>query len=151
MAVQLAHSKGAFVAATARGADADFLRRLGADLIIDYETGAFENRVSEVDAVLDTVGGEITERSISVLKRGGVLVSMLGKPDEDLAAQHDVRVVGQNTRISHKRLTRLAELIDTAMVKVHIDRVFPFVEIRAAVAYQMTGRPRSKVVIKIAG
>ncbi|MBN1224795.1 MAG: NADP-dependent oxidoreductase, partial [Candidatus Aminicenantes bacterium] len=76
VAIQLAKSMGAYVAATAGGDDAEFLRQLGTDKIIDYKTEAFENIVKDVDAVFDTVGGHVTDASFKVLKKGGVLVSM---------------------------------------------------------------------------
>ncbi len=151
MAVQLAKSIGAYVAATASGDDAEFLKNLGADQVIDYRTEAFEDRVKDFDAVYDTVGGEVTEKSFSVLKRDGILVSMAGKPDEEWAAKQGLRAIGQFTRVNRKRLDRLTELIDDGKIKVRIDRVFPLDKVREAFDLQTQGHPRCKVVLKMPG
>ncbi len=151
MAVQLAKSIGAYVAATASGDDAEFLKKLGADRVIDYKTEALENAVKDFDSVYDTIGGEVTEKSFSVLKMGGILVSMVGKPDEEWAAKQGLRAVGQFTRVSRKRLNRLTELIDSGKVKVRIDRMFPLDKVREAFDRQIEGHLRSKVVLKMAG
>lgn len=151
MAVQLAKSMGAYVAATAGGDDAELVRQLGADRVIDYKSENFEDAVEDFDAVYDTVGGEVTEKSFTVLKKGGILVSMLGKPDEEKAAKQGLRTVGQFTRVNRKRLDRLAELLGGRKVKVRIDRAFPLDKVKEAFDYQVDGHPRSKVVLKIAG
>jgi alcohol dehydrogenase len=151
MAVQLAKSIGAYVSATASGDDAEFLKQLGADRVIDYKTEAFEDMVKDFDAVFDTVGGDVTEKSFTVLKKEGILVSMKGKPDEERAKKVGVRVVGQGTRTNRKRLDRLTELIEGGKIKVRIDRVFPLDKVREAFDRQTEGHPRSKVVLKIIG
>ena len=149
MAVQLAKSMGAYVAATASRDDAEYLNQLGADQVIDYKTEAFEDIAEDFDAVYDTVGGKVTEKSLTVLKKGGILVSMAGKPDEEKAAKQGLRTVGQFTRVNRKRMDRLAELINDKKIKVRIDRVFPLDKIKEALDYQTEGHPRSKVVLKI--
>jgi alcohol dehydrogenase len=149
LAVQMAKSMGAFVVATAGGEDAEFVRQLGADKTIDYKIETFENRDKEFDAVFDTVGGEVTSKSMSVLKKGGILVTMVGKPDEELAAKQGLRALGQFTRVNRKRLDRLTELIDSGKVKVRIDSVFPLDRAKEAVDRQIKGHPRSKIVLKM--
>jgi NADPH:quinone reductase-like Zn-dependent oxidoreductase len=149
MAVQLAKSIGAYVSATASGEDAEYVIQLGADQVIDYKAEAFEDMVKDFDAVYDTVGGEVTKKSFTVLKKGGILVSMKGKPDEERAKKVGVRVVGQGTRTNRKRLDRLTELIDGGKIKVRIDRLFPLDKVREAFDRQTEGHPRSKVVLKI--
>jgi alcohol dehydrogenase len=151
VAVQLAKSIGAYVAATASGDDAEFLVQLGADQVIDYKTEAFEDILKDFDAVYDTVGGEMTEKSFTVLKMGGIMVSMVGKPSEELAIKHGVRAIGQGTRTNRKRLDRLTELIDSGKIKVHIDSVFPLDRVKEAVDRQIKEHPRSKVVLKMGG
>jgi alcohol dehydrogenase len=151
MAVQLAKSIGAYVVATASGDDAEYVKQFGADQVIDYRTEAFEDRVKDFDAVYDTVGGEVTEKSFSVLKKGGILVSMVGKPDEERAAKQGLRAIGQFTRVNRKRLDRLTELIDSGKVKGRIDRVYPLDRVKEAFGHQTEGHPRSKVVLKISG
>lgn len=150
MAVQLASSMGAYVAATAGGDDLDFVRRLGASEAIDYRTGSFETVLKDFDAVLDTVGGEVTKKSFAVLKKGGVLVSMMGPPKEELADKFGVRAVGQGTKTNRKHLDRLSVLIAAGKIKAHIDKVFPLERIQEAFDYKMKGHPRGKVVLRTA-
>src|SRR3989344_1661696 len=83
IAIQLAKYLGAFVAATASTQDLDYIKNLGADVIIDYQKQNFTDLISYYDAVFDTVGGETYQKSFMVLKRGGVIVSMLEQPNED--------------------------------------------------------------------
>jgi NADPH:quinone reductase-like Zn-dependent oxidoreductase len=91
MAVQLANAKGAYVIGTASSRNADFLRQLGADEVIDYQSTRFEDVVSDVDVVFDTIGGDTQERSFGVLKKGGFLVSAVSPPSEEMTAAHGVR------------------------------------------------------------
>ena len=90
-AVQLAKWKGAYVIGTASTRNQDFLRDLGADGTIDYQYVAFETVVRDVDMVLDTIGGDTQERSWTVLKKGGILVSIVSPPSPEKAAAHGVR------------------------------------------------------------
>ena len=148
-AIQLAKSMGAYVAATAGSKDQEFVRQLGADKVIDYRTEAFETLGTDFDAVFDPVGGEVTDKSFTVLKKGGVLVSMMGQPSEELAKKYGVQAVGQRTKTNRKHLNRLTELVDAGKIKVHIDRVFPLDRIKLAIDHQKKGHPRGKVVLKM--
>src|SRR5471030_1196754 len=89
VAVQLAKWKGAHVIGTAAARNHEFLRQLGVDQVIDYDTERFEEVVQPVDVVLDTMGGEIQTRSWKVVKRGGILVSVVSPPSADIAATQD--------------------------------------------------------------
>ncbi len=149
IAIQLAKHLGAYVATTVSSEEAEFVKSLGADEVIDYEREKFEEKLSGFDAVYDTVGGETLDRSFKVLKKGGVLVSMLGEPNKDLAAEYGVVVFGQNTQTNSKNLSRLAELVDKGVIKPLVDKVFPLDQTRQAFEYAETGHPRGKVVISI--
>jgi alcohol dehydrogenase len=149
IAVQLAKSMGAHVAATAAGKDLDFVGRLGADETVDYKTEAFGKMTRDYDAVFDTVGGEVTNRSLAVIKKGGILVSMVGQPSEELAKQHGLRAIRQVTKTNHENLDRLRELIDDGKIKVHIDRTFPLDRIREAVDHKINSHPRGKVGLRM--
>jgi len=92
-AVQLAHRAGARVLTTAAGADKALLQSLGAEKVIDYKTGVFEDVVGKVDAVIDTVGGEILQRSYAVVKEGGYLISLTQPVSELLAVQHIISLI----------------------------------------------------------
>ncbi len=149
IAIQVAKSIGAYVVTTASGDDEEYIKRLGADKFVDYKAEAFEDLEKDFDAVFDTVGGEVTDKSFSILKKGGILVTMKGKPDEERAAKQGLHAVGQFTRVNRKRLDRLTELIDSGKVKIHIDSVFPLDRVKEAADRQIEGHPRSKVVLKI--
>lgn len=147
LALQLAKSLGGYVAVTMSGKDAKFVKSLGANEGIDYGSEAFEKKLEGFDAVFDTVGGEVTNRSFTVLKKGGVLVSMLGQPNPELAKKYEVTAIGQNTRVNAQNLKRLTELADGGKIKVHVDKVLPLEKAREAFDYQEKGYPQGKVVL----
>lgn len=149
IAIQLAKSKGAYVATTVSQQDMDFVKGLGADEVIDYKNERFDERLKGFDAVYDTVGGETMERSLSVLKPDGILVSMLGKPDEEKVKARTVTAIAQATKTNTAHLTRLAELIDNGIIKPQVDKVFPLDQASEAFAYAATAHPRGKVVVSI--
>ncbi len=149
IAIQLAKSLGAYVATTVSPDDKDFVKSLGVDKIVDYKNEKFEEKLKDMDSVFDTVGGETTNKSFQVLKKGGVLVSMLGQPSEDIAQKHEVTAIGQNTQTNTKYLNRLTQYIDSGKIKVLIDRVFPLQKTKEAFDHLEHASPRGKVVIKI--
>lgn len=149
IAIQIAKYLGAFVATTVSSDDVDFVKKLGADEIINYKTEKFEEKLKDFDAVYDTIGGETTNKSFMILKNGGVLVSMLGQPDQALAQKHNVVAIGQSTNTNTKHLTRLAELIDAGAIKPQIDKVYPLDQAREAFERLEKGSPQGKVVIRI--
>jgi alcohol dehydrogenase len=149
IAIQLAKSIGAYVTTTVGKDSFEYVKKLGADEIIDYKNEKFENILHDFDAVYDTVGGETTNKSFVILKRGGVLVSMMGKPDEKLAEEYKVTVVGQGTKTDANHLKRLAELVDSGKIKPQVNKIFPFDEIQLAFKYQEEGHPHGKVVLQI--
>lgn len=149
IAIQLAKHMGAYVATTVSSEDVEFVKNLGADEVIDYKSRDFSEMLKDYDAVFDTIGGDTQERSFKVLKKGGVLVSMLGVPSEELAKEYGVKVVGQNTQTNSKNLSRLAELVDQGAIRPQVDKVFPLEQTREAFEYAETGHPKGKVVISI--
>ncbi|MGE0471778.1 MAG: NADP-dependent oxidoreductase [Nitrospira sp.] len=149
LAIQMAKSIGAYVATTATGDDMEYVRKLGADQVIDYKSEAFETKVEEFDAAFDTVGGATTNKTLQVLRRGGSLVSMLGQPDEAHAQKHEVTATGQFTQVTTGRLTRLAELIDGGGIKIRIDKVFSLDKGKEAFQHAEEGRPKGKVIFEI--
>lgn len=149
IAIQLAKAKGAYVATTSSTQNVEFAKTLGADEVIDYKKQSFETIIKDFDAVFDTVGGEVVEKSFSVLRKGGVLVSMVGQPSQELAQKYTVSAVGQNTVTNTQHLIRLAELIESGKIKVNIEKVFPLDEVQQAFKYQEEVHPRGKVVLKV--
>jgi len=148
IAIQLAKSIGAYVATTASSADRDYVKSLGADKVVDYKNEDFQTLIKDYDAAFDTVGGETTTKSFSVLKKGGVLVSMKGEPDKTLAQSHEVVGIGQNTKTNTDHLNRVKELVESEKIKPQVDRVFTLNQIKEAFAYQV-GKHRGKVVLEI--
>jgi alcohol dehydrogenase len=149
VAIQIAKAIGAHVITTVSSNDVEFVKQLGADEVIDYKTQKFEEIVKDVDAVFDTVGGETTNTSINVIKSGGVLVTMAGQPDEDLAKQKGITAISQFTQTNTAHLSRVAELVDSGKLKVNIEKTFPLDQFKEAFEFQEKVHPKGKVVIKI--
>jgi NADPH:quinone reductase-like Zn-dependent oxidoreductase len=148
IAIQLAKALGAYVATTVNTDDMDFALAMGANEVIDYKKHDFNEMLKDYDAVFDTVGGDTTDKSFQVLKKGGTLVSMKGQPNEELAKKFSVKTIGQYTAITTERLNRLSELVNSRKIKVNIDQVFTLDEIKEAFHLQES-HPRGKVVIEI--
>lgn len=149
IAIQIARAVGAYVATTVGTDDVDFAKSLGADLVIDYHKEDFSEKIHDFDAVFDTVGGETTDKSFEVLKKGGILVSMAGKPSEDLAKQYSVVAIGQMTEGTTEKLDKLREFVEKGEVKPVVDRVFTLDDAREAFVFQEQNHPRGKVVVKV--
>lgn len=151
-AVQLARQKGVRVTATASANDAEHLRELGADQVIDYRAARFEDLVKDVDAVIDLVGGETANRSYGVLKRDGVLVSaVVFEPSQEKARQHGIRAVFMLVDVTTERLASIAGLLDRGALKASVGSVLPLEQ--ALAAHRMLGgapHERGKIVLKVA-
>lgn len=149
IAVQLAKHLGAYVAATAAANEVAYVKSLGADEVIDYKSQKFEELLNDYDAVFDTVGGEVAARSFKVLKRGGILVSMRGQPDEELARQFQVTAIGQGTQVTTERLAKIIELVEGGVLVVKIDKTFTLEQIVQALQHLKDNHPKGKVVIEV--
>ena len=145
IAIQLAKNLGAFVATTVSANDKMF--QTGADHVIDYKSQNFEDQLHDYDSVFDTVGGETYKRSFKVLKKGGIIISMLEQPNSELMNQYNVKAIFQFTQADRQRLTKLAEWVDQNNVKVNVDRTFSLDESGMALDYQKDVHPRGKVVL----
>lgn len=148
-AVQLAKWRGARVVATASPANADFLRDLGADEVIDYSRRPFEE-IGSVDAVFDTIGGETQARSWKVLKPGGVLASILSRPSDDDAHAHGARGAHVVLQPIAAQLTEIAALIDSGTLRPVVTHVLPLHDARKAHELSQTGHVRGKIVLNVA-
>lgn len=154
LAVQIAKARGAHVIGTARAAKHEFLTQLGADELIDYTTDDFERRVHDVDVVLDTLGGDVAHRSMTVLRPGGTLVTII-PPDQggtaDLLRDTGHRVHWMLVEPDRAGLTALAALVEEGHLRVHVDAVFPLAEAEAAHRRVEGGRTTGKVVLAVSG
>ena len=145
--LQFAKVRGAHVTTTASGDGVAFARGLGADKVIDYKTQRFENVAKDMDMVFDTMSGEVQARSWGVLKPGGILISILGKPDDAKANAHGVRAGLCICEIKGDQLAEIGGLIDAGKVKPGVQKVFPLAQIAEAQAYAERGPIRGKVVV----
>lgn len=172
-AIQLARHIGAKVATTTSSANFDLVKRLGADIVIDYKKDDFENALHDYDVVLHSQDGATLEKSLRVLKPRGTLVSISGPPDatfaKDVGAPWFVRLIARLSSFGVRRKASLRDLkytflfmradgaqlreitrvIEAGAIKPVIDRVFPFESTNAAMAHLDTGRAKGKIVVKI--
>ena len=149
-AVQFAKRAGAEVFATAFARDVELIRSLGADHVIDVRSSRFEQDAQGVDVVIDTIGGETLERSFTVLKPGGLLVSSVEKPDEAQATRYQVQGIFFFVDVTTQGLTRLAEMIDAGGITIRVGEVLPLAEARLA-HEMLAGKPhkRGKIVLTV--
>ena len=172
-AIQLAKHVGAIVATTTSAANLDLVKRLGADVAIDYRKDDFETILHDYDVALNSLPGETLQKSLRVLKPGGTLISIAGPPDPDFASaigaswilRVAMRVLSYRIRSKSKRrhvrysflfmrasgdqLREISALIDSGIIRPVVDRVFPFESTKEAMAYVETGRAKGKVVVKV--
>ena len=149
-AIQIAKAKGARVFATASTANQDLLKQLGADVAIDYTKTKFEDVAKDVDAVLDSVGRETLARSYGVVKKGGVVLDLVGRPDPVELEKHGIRGAAIWVRPDAKDLAEIAQLIDAGKIKPVVTQVLPLSEAIAAERQAETHHTRGKIVLRIA-
>lgn len=137
------------MATTTSAKNADMVKALGADLVIDYKTQAFEDELSDYDLVLDAMGGETLNRSFKVLKKGGCLVSIKGQDTDGLADKFGVRFEWFFMSPDGAMLDELAALIESGAVKPVIDSAYPMAQVSEAYDHLATGRAKGKVVIQV--
>ena len=148
-AVQFAKWKGAHVLGTASARNREFLLGLGADEVIDYTTTPFEDVAVDVDVVLDAMGGETQERSWKTLRSDGILVSILGPPDENKATEFGVRSAGVFVQPNAGQLAEIAQLIDSGDIKPVVTEVLPMADVAKAHEMSETEHVRGKIVLEI--
>jgi NADPH:quinone reductase-like Zn-dependent oxidoreductase len=150
-AVQMAKQAGLHVVASAGSADLDYVRGLGAERVVDYKKERFEDSVSGVDVVLDTVGGDTQLRSLRVLKPGGILVSVVSPVPEPIQRRYGVRAAYFYVDVTTARLNKITELFDSRKLVTEVGSVLPLEEAR--IAHEMLGgapHQRGKIVLSIA-
>ena len=149
LAVQLAHWGGVRVFATASGRDLAFVQSLGADVVIDYHAKRFEDKAREVDMVFDTVGGETQERSLRVLRKGGVLASVVSPVPPGVAEQHGVRGVYFIVEGDRAQLEQIAKLVDEEKLKPIIAKEFPLARAREAFDFGAASHSPGKIILEV--
>ena len=148
-AIQFARWKGAKVITTATADDADFVRELGAEQVIDYQNAKFEQEVSHVDVVLDTIGGDTQARSWQTLKKGGILAATPSPPSPEDAARYGVRGAFVQVKPDGAQLAQIAELLDSGTVKTFVGATFPLAEAAKAQEQSQHGHTRGKIVLTV--
>ena len=149
-AVQFAKARGATVYATCSGRDIDFVQSLGADDAIDYKNQRFEDIARDIDLVYDLVAGDTQERSWSVLRESGIIVSTLQQPSKEKAAEHKARGAYYLTEPNGTELAEIGRLIDAGAVRVEVGKVFPLRRAADAERALEEEHVRGKVVLKVA-
>lgn len=147
MVVQMAKASGAHVTATASARNHDYLRQLGAEVVIDYTTTRFEDVVKDVDIVVDTVGGDTLARSPAVLRDGGRLVTMAGTPPAAACSGGRIQCPATPPWDVAGGLAHAAPLIANGRLRVSIERTYPLDEAAAAQQHSRSGRTRGKLVL----
>ncbi|GAB3749117.1 NADP-dependent oxidoreductase [Spirosoma pomorum] len=173
VAIQLAKHLGATVATTAGAASFDALKKLGADVQIDYKTQDFETILADYDVVLNSQDTKTLEKSLNVVKPGGTIISISGPPTGDLADQKNapwfvkivlnllsmgIRRKAQKRNITYQflfmrasgqQLTEISKLVEAGIIKPVVDKIYPFEQANDALVYVESGRAKGKVVISI--
>jgi len=149
IAVQLAKWKGAHVIGTAAERNHAFLRKLGVDRVIDYDTERFEEVVQPVDMILDTMGGDTQERSWKVLKPGGILVSIASPPSPETAAAHRARQAFVFTQPNAGQLGEIAKLADAEKIKAIVETILPLSDATRGQELSQRGHTCGKIVLRV--
>lgn len=149
-ALQFAKARGAWVATTVSTDDVDFARSLGADAVIDHTTERFETTLRDIDLVFDLVGGRAQERSWSVLRRGGMLVSTVGQPPAEKAEAIGVRATGYTARSDAAQLREIDALIQSGQVRPLVSRKFAYGDTKEALRALEEGHGTGKMVLDMA-
>ena len=147
--VQLARWKGSHVTGTASTHNVEFVRSLGAENVIDYSATRFETVVHDMDVVIDTVGGDLAERSFQVLCPSGIYVTVAGRLAEDAGKAQKITALNAG-RAPAENLKQISELINTKKLKPVTSTVFPLAEARQAHELSQTGHGRGRIILHVA-
>ena len=151
VAIQIAKAHGARVVTTASAGNHDFVRSLGADVVIDYRSERFEDVASGVDLVLDTIGGDTQVRSFEVLKDGGTLVSLVGLGPAAGTPPRGIKATSILVGPNAEQLGRIAALVDSGALRPEVSLVLPLEKAADAHRQIETGHTRGKIVLEVAG
>ncbi len=173
IAIQLAKHLGATVATTTSAENFEFVKNLGADLVIDYKTQDFETILKDYDLVLNSQDEKTLAKSLRILKHGGKVISISGPPDRAFAKKNELswfiktvisflsRKVTKQARqlgvdysflfmqVNGKQLSEIGRLIETGVIRPVVDKVFQFEQINDAMSYVQSGRSKGKVIVKV--
>src|SRR5438477_2288479 len=148
-AIQIAKARGAKVIATASTSNQDLLRQLGADQAIDYTKTRFEGVVKDVDVVLEATRSDALAHSYGVVKKGGIIVSITGQPDQAELDKHGIRGSSMMAHPDANVLDELGKLIEAKKITPIVSQVFPLSEASKAHQQIETRHTRGKIVLKV--
>jgi NADPH:quinone reductase-like Zn-dependent oxidoreductase len=149
-AVQIAKARGARVIATASTPNQDLLKQLGADVAIDYTKTKFEEVAKEVDVVLDPVGRDTLARSYAVVKKGGIIATLVARCDQAQLDKYGIRGASIAVKPDANELAEITKLIEEKKIKPVVTQVLPLSEAVKAHQQAATHHTRGKIVLKIA-
>jgi alcohol dehydrogenase len=149
IAIQIAKHLGAYVATTATGDNMALVKQLGADEVIDYKAQDYAEVLRDYDGVLDNVGGADINKTLEILKSGGVAVTLAGQADEAKASERGVTTLMQRTNVTTTALDELRRLVESGVVTPQVDQVFPLEHIKEAFEARENASVKGKVVIEI--
>jgi NADPH:quinone reductase-like Zn-dependent oxidoreductase len=150
-AVQAAKVRGAYVIGTASGRRADYLRSIGIDEMIDYTQGNFEEKVQDVDVVIDTVGGDTTDRAFKTIKKGGAFISVASRNIERKCAAAGVNCPARfnSYDVGRRVFEEVSKLAESGQLSVYIDKSFPLAQAAEAQIYSEQGRTQGKISLVV--
>ena len=149
LAIQIAKAKGAIVIATASEKNQSLLIELGADQAVDYNKGPLVEQIEAVDLILDTMGGDVQNESWSLLKQGGMLVSVVEPPSEEIAKEHGAKCAFVFIEPSRRILQELNVLVDNEQLMPLIEHRYSLENIVDAHVQSQSGRTRGKIVVEV--
>ncbi len=149
MAVQIAKVRGAHVIGTASARNAEFVKSLGADEVIDYTTTKFEDVIKDIDMVFDLIGGDTQARSFGGLKSGGWLVSVVNPPSPEESETHGIQSAMLTVQPNAAELNQVTALVEAGKIKTFVETVLPLSEARQAHDLSQSGRTRGKIVLQV--
>ena len=150
MAIQIAKARGAKVIATASTSNQELLKQLGADVAIDYTKTKFEDVAKDVDVVLDSVGKDTLARSYGVVRKGGIIATLVAEPDQAELDKHGIRGAAISVKPNASELAEITKLIQEKKIKPVVSQVLPLTKAVKAQEQAATHHTRGKIVLKIA-
>jgi NADPH:quinone reductase-like Zn-dependent oxidoreductase len=149
-AIQIAKAKGAKVIATASTANQDLLKQLGADVAIDYTRTKFEEVAKDVDVVFDAVGRDTLARTYPIVKKGGIITTIVARPDQAQLDKYGIRGTSIASHPDGNELAEITKLIEAGKIKPIVSQVLPLADAVKASQQAETHHTRGKLVLKIA-
>ncbi len=150
MAIQIAKARGAKVIATASTANQELLKQLGADVTVDYTKTKFEDVAKDVDVVLDSVGKDTLARSYGVVRKGGIITTLVAQPDQAELDKHGIRGAAISVKPNASELAEITKLIEEKKITPVVSQVLPLTEAVKAQEQAATHHTRGKIVLKVA-